>query len=98
MVLTDSDFRVIEINDAGLQISGLKREQVIGASILDFDVDTETSGRYELYQDIVNNKINNIVNEITLPESLGGKRVIVSVFPAGSGIGLILTDITGIEK
>jgi PAS domain S-box-containing protein len=98
MVLTDSDLRVIEINDAGLQISGLKREQVIGTSILDFDVDTESSGRYKLYQDIINNKIRNVVNEITLPKSLREKRVIVSVFPAGSGIGMVLTDITDIEK
>lgn len=98
MVLTDSDLKVIEINDAGLQISGLDREQVIGASILDFEVDTESSGRYELYQDLINNKISNVVNEINLPESLGGKRVVVSVFPAGSGIGMILTDITGIEN
>jgi PAS domain S-box-containing protein len=96
MVLTDSDLRVIEINDAGLRISGLKREQVIGNSILDFDVDTKVSGRYDLYKDIINNKISNVVNEVTLPESLGGKRVVVSVFPAGSGIGMVLTDITGI--
>jgi PAS domain S-box-containing protein len=98
LLLTDSEFRVIEINDAGLNITGLRREQVLGKHILDFPVDTRSSGRFDSYQDISNKKKPFTINEITLPLSLGGKRIIVSVFPAGSGIGMIITDISELEN
>jgi len=98
LLLTDSEFRIIETNEAGLKITGLSREEVIGKHILDFNKDTKKSGRYDLYQEIVKNKRKYTINEIKLPSELGGKRLIVSVFRAGPGIGMILTDISELEK
>jgi PAS domain S-box-containing protein len=94
LILFDSELMVIEINDAALKFTGLPREQVMGKHILDFNPDTMTSGRYASYQEILNKNIAHATNMVNLPPSLGGKRVITSVFSAGSGLGMIVTDIS----
>lgn len=94
LVLTDSELKVIEINDAALQLTGLSRLNVVGKHILDFLPDTEASGRYTSYQEIMNKEKPQTTNEVVFPSSLGGKRVIVSVFSAGAGLGMIVTDIS----
>jgi PAS domain S-box-containing protein len=94
LVLTDKDLNVIEINDAALNFTGLEREQVLGKHILDFLPDTETSGRYESYLKVIKEKGTQSINEVIFPPSLGGKKVIVSVFSAGEGLGMIVTDIS----
>ena len=98
LLLIDSELKVIEVNEAGLRISGLSRDEVLGKNILSFMEDTRNSGRFDTYLKILDRKISNVVNEITLPPELGGKRVIVSVFPAGSGLGMVLTDVSDLIK
>ena len=98
LMLTDSEFNVIEINDACLELTGLKREQVIGRHILEFNPETVPSGRYEAYKEIRDQKKPYLISEVILPSSLGGKHIIISVFPAGNGIGMIITDISELEK
>lgn len=70
----------------------------MGKHILDFTEDTISSGRFDSYQDILNKKKSVSINEITPPPSMGGKRIILSVFPTGSGIGMIATDISELKK
>jgi PAS domain S-box-containing protein len=98
LILTDSEFKVIEVNDAGLKVSGLSREEVIGKHILDFNPETLSTGRFEIYKEVRNKKRPFYIDEIKLPISLGGNRIILSVFPAGNGIGMIVTDISELEK
>ena len=98
LILTDSELKVIEINEAALKFTGLPREQVMGKHILDFNPDTMTSGRYASYQEILNKNTANTTNLVNLPPSLGGMNLIVSVFSAGSGLGMIVTDISELEE
>lgn len=95
MVLFDEDLMVLEINDAALQFTGLSRDQVVNAHIQDFRDNSDLAReQYSKYLEVLNHKIDNYIHDFVFPSHLGGKRVIVSVFAAGSGLGMVVTDIT----
>jgi PAS domain S-box-containing protein len=92
MVLTDENLRVIEVNEAALKISGLSRDEVMGSTILGYAKNSVDSEKYREFIELLNQNKPIIIKELTLPEEYGGKTIMLNLFPAGSGVGIIITE------
>jgi PAS domain S-box-containing protein len=93
-VLLDSELRIIEANEAAVKLVNATKEDVIGETLFKFDTKIVSSGRYEKYKKILEGKIPFFKTDILNSPLFGDKKVNVTVFGAGEGIGLIITDIT----
>ena len=95
MVLTDEKLRVIEVNDAALNIGRMSREEVMGSSILDYAKNSVDSDKYGIFLELLDQNRPFVINELVLPEEYGGKMIMLNLFPAGLGVGMIITEIEG---
>lgn len=93
-VLLDSELSILEVNEAAVKLANVTKKDVIGKNISEFDSEIISSGRYEKIKELLEGKIEFFNTGILESPLLGDKKVYVTVFRAGEGIGLITSDIT----
>jgi PAS domain S-box-containing protein len=93
-VLLDSELKILEANEAAVKLINASKEDVIGETLLKFDTEIVSSGRYEKYMQILEGKIPYFEIDVHGSPLLSNKKVHLLVFRAGEGIGLIIVDLT----
>jgi len=98
--LWNQNLDLIEINNSQLLLfpSGTKKEEVMGKNILEIFPDTEESGRHKIFKNVLKTGI--AINlESLIPNPKFGKRYwSLKAFKVGSGLGLIVNDVTLARK
>jgi len=93
-MLFDSELNQVDINDAAVKMIGQKKEAVIGKNILQLVPNVETTGRYGKYKEVLRSGTPIIIDDLNLHPESGHKHVSLKAFRVGSGLGMIITDIT----
>jgi len=89
--LLDSYLNLIEINEAGLKITGRKKEEVIGKNIADIVPGIKESGRYDKHMEVIKTGKPFIIEDHP-------SHSVLKSFKVGGGLGIIATDITEFKK
>jgi PAS domain S-box-containing protein len=96
--LLDPEMHFVEINEPGLAIFGLEREDVINEHAADIVSDIIESGRYDKYLEVLETGTPFFI-ETTMPQPDTDEiSVSLNAFKVGNGVGVILTDITQRKK
>lgn len=94
--LYDSNLNLIEINKSGLAMfpKGTKKEDIIGKSLFEMNPDFKDSERHKNYLKVIKTGIP-AINENYIPHpKWGDLHLSVRVFKVGTGLGMIVTDVT----
>jgi PAS domain S-box-containing protein len=94
-ILFDSDFYHLEMNKAALEITGLKRKDVIGRKLVDVLPDIKGTSRYDAYKKVIDTGVPYQIVDLTNHPLTGEKHIELKAFKVGEGLGVIFTDITG---
>ena len=97
-ILFDSELNHIEMNRAGLEITGLNREDVIGRNILEIVPGLKETGRYDEYKEVIKTGVPFEVSDFIPHLKFGDKHVELKAFKVGEGLGIIFRDITDHKK
>jgi len=93
-ILFDSELNHIEMNKAALEITGLKRKEVIGKNVIDTVPNIKESGRYHEYKKVIKTgvpfHIGDLANHPLTPE----RNIELKAFKVGDGLGINFSDIT----
>ncbi len=96
--LFDENFILLEINKAGMDLLGKKREELLGKNIKELAPDVELSGRLAKYKEVLLTgkpcHIEDYVFKTNSTESI----LITNAFKVGHGIGIVSVDITTRKK
>ena len=90
--LYDSQLRLIEFNEQATR-SGIN-ENMIGKHILEITNDIEKTGRYEEYLKVIETGKTFYREDIVGSNKDECRHVTIRAFKAGSGMGLIISDVT----
>lgn len=93
-ILFDAKFNCLMINKATLCTLGLKRDDVIGESILDVILNLRETGRYDQYKRVIETGEPFFIYDRVHHPTLGRKHLEVKAFKVGDGLGIIFTDIS----
>ena len=92
--LYDENMDLIEINQAGLDMFGVTREQVIGKNMVDLQMDDEAEAQLNQFRQVIKTG-EPLQQDQALEHPVHGVRYIqIKAFKVGSGMGLISSDIT----
>ncbi len=94
--LWDKNLNLVETNEAGLRTfaPGTKKTDVIGKNLLELVPTLKQTGRYERYLEVIRTAKPFYVDEVILDPKFGERRVAVTAFKVGDGLGMVVTDIT----
>ncbi|MDH5638952.1 MAG: EAL domain-containing protein, partial [Nitrospinota bacterium] len=92
--LYDSELNLIEINQAGLKMFGVAREQVIGKNMVDMQVGDEAESQINELRKVIETGEPYQHDQLLEHPIHGTRYVQIKAFKAGSGLGLISSDIT----
>ncbi len=92
--ILDSDLNFADCNEAGAHMLGLERADLIGKNITEVSPDVRQSGRYAEYRKVIRTGKPFFVDDLTFHPKLGNARLALRAFRVGSGLGIIITDIT----
>lgn len=98
LAIMDENFAIIDVNETLLRTFSFKREDVIGNSIKQISPDVETSGRIELYKEVLRTGKTIVLEEMKPHPSLGNFYFRIKVFKVGTGIGMVLKNITDLKN
>ena len=93
-ILFDSELYHLEMNKAALEITGLKRIDVIGKNLIDVLPNIKDTPRYNAYKKVMKTGEPFQVNDITQHPLTGDKNIELKAFKVGKGLGIIFTDVT----
>ncbi|NLX07979.1 MAG: PAS domain-containing protein [Phycisphaerae bacterium] len=96
--LFDSELNIVEVNEAGLRLSGRSREDLVGRHFSEVVPELRTSGRYSLYANVVRTGQPFYAEDVRVASAAGERRMAVKAFKVGDGMGLIMTDLTEIKE
>jgi len=93
-LIFDADLNLVSLNDNALKTRRSRRRKIIGKNVLELSANVRESGRYEKYLEVLRTgepcRIEDVVDRLD-----GEKKYrSVSIFPVGSGLGIIATDIS----
>ncbi len=88
--LFDSKMNFIDINEISRKSFGLPKEEIIGKNIIDLNPELKGSDRHKRYFEVIKTGQNLFLDELELKDRFYSIRA----FKAGSGMGMISTDIT----
>jgi PAS domain S-box-containing protein len=92
--LLDADLNFVEINSKALEFIGKQKIDIIGKNIADIVPDIKSSGRYEKHLEVIKTgKPFTIIDFIPNPV-FGDKHFVLNSFKVGSGLGVIVYDVT----
>lgn len=97
-VIFDEDFIFQEINETAQSKFRMNRDDVIGKHILDVYPSLENSGRYESYKKVIKSGEPFYAEDVTTTPESGSRTLIVKAFKVGTGMGMIISDITERKK
>ncbi|MDH4182831.1 MAG: PAS domain S-box protein [Nitrospinota bacterium] len=92
--LYDAGLNLIEINQAGLKTFGVTREEIIGKNILDLQRNGEAHVLIEKFRRVIQTGEPLEIVQSTERPVLGTRYIQIKAFKAGSGMGIISSDIT----
>lgn len=93
-ILFDSELYHLEMNKTALEITGLKRKDVIGRNLVDVMPDIKETPRYDAYKKVMHTGVPYQVTDLTNHPLTGDKHIELKAFKVGEGLGIIFTDIT----
>ncbi|MBI3220726.1 MAG: PAS domain-containing protein [Bacteroidetes bacterium] len=94
----DKDLNCLDVNDAFLKLYHYSREEVIGKNLCELSPDLKSSGRYDLYMDVIRTG-KAIIIDHTLPHPiLGNYHFRIRAFKVAEGLGLIVKDETDLAE
>lgn len=94
----DKDLNCLDVNDAFLKLYQSPRKAVIGKNLCDLSPDLQSSGRYELYKEVIRTgKPIDIHHSLPHP-ILGNYHFRIKAFKVGEGLGLIVKDVTDLAE
>ena len=92
-IMFDADMRLIEANDSWLQMTGFKREDVIGKHALEIYPALKETGRYDAYLKVL--ETGESIEYRAIMSVIGRDLILdASVFKAGDVLGLVTRDVT----
>jgi len=90
----DNDLRFVEVNDTWLQLTGHKKENVIGKNILEIYSGLEETRRYDAYLRVL--ETGEPVEFRGVVTNVGPGLIFdVSAFKTGDSLGVVARDVTG---
>ncbi|UCC12938.1 MAG: PAS domain S-box protein [candidate division WOR-3 bacterium] len=92
-VLLDEQLNVIDANEYVLKQFNKTKNSILGINIIDVSFDAWESGRYFEYLKVLETGKSFTVNAIAPPE-LGSRHLMLKAFKVGTGLGMIVRDIT----
>jgi len=100
-VLMDSKLNLSEVNETTLALlypAGTKKEDILGKNLLELVPDTKKRGEYQKFLEILKTGTPMVIEEVTFPAMYGDNRFKYKAFKVGSGLGMIISDITDRKK
>ncbi len=97
-ILLDSQLYHLEINRRALEITGLKRKNVIGKNLLDTVPNIKETDRYDEYLKVIKTGTPFYISDLISHPLTPDKHINLKAFKVGDGIGFIFTDITEQKK
>ncbi len=92
--LFDSKLNFIYVNKIARKVVSLPTEKIIGKSMIDLNPELKGSDRLKKYHDVVKTGQGLFIDEMTFENRIYS----IQAFKAGSGLGMISTDITKRKK
>lgn len=96
--LFDKDLNLIDVNENGLKTFHFKRGQIIGKHITELSPDNKSSGRLELYKEVLRTGVSHVIDEMKPHPSLGNMYFRIRAFKVSDGLGLISKNITDMKE
>jgi PAS domain S-box-containing protein len=96
--LLDSNLDFIEINRKALEIVGKQKIDIIGKNIADIVPDVKSSGRYEKYLEVIKTGKPFTIEDFIPHPVFGDRNFVLNSFKVGTGLGVIVYDITLLKK
>ena len=93
-ILFDSNLNYLEVNKSALEITGFKREEIIGKNIIDTFPNIKETGQYAEYKKVIETGSPVLIPDMTSNPLTGNKHIDFKAFKVGDGLGIIFTDIT----
>lgn len=90
----DEHLNCIDFNQAFLKIFKCKREDLIGKNLCEISPDLKSSGRYDIYKNVIKTGKSAEINQIQPHINIGDYYFRIKAFKVGEGLGLIVKDIT----
>ena len=95
-VLWDKELNLVEANEAAVKTfaPGARMTEMIGKNILELVPTLKKTGRHERYLEVIRTAKPFHVDDVILDPKFGERRVAVTAFKVGDGLGMVVTDIT----
>jgi len=93
-LIFDKELNLLEINNPGLKILGMSKENMIDKNILEISLGLEKTGRYDKYLKVLKTGEPLHIDDLIPHPKFGDIYISVSVFKVGEGLGIIFSDIT----
>ncbi len=92
--ILDKDLNYIDVNETFLKTLRFKRDEIIGKNITEIFPDIKSSGRLEIYKEVIRTGKTFTLDNVKLHPSLGNINIHIKAFKVGSGLGISGKDIT----
>ena len=93
-MIFDKELFLLEINNPGLKILSMSKENMIDKNILEISPGLKKTGRYEEYLKVLKTGEPFHIDEMIPHPKFGEIYMSLSAFKAGEGLGIIFSDIT----
>jgi hypothetical protein len=94
----DKNLNLIDVNTAFLKGLRFEKKDIIGKNINEISPDCKSSGRYKIYEEIIQTGKPFVTDQLRLHPSLGSIYLRLSAFKVGDGLGISSKDITDLRE
>jgi len=98
ILIYDEKLNLLEINEAGLQLFKMNRNQVIGENIKTLFPDVQRTGRLKEYKAVLNGGNPFISEDVSQSKKFGSKQFSVRASVTTQGLAIVTRDITALKK
>lgn len=96
--LFDKDLNFVDVNEAFLKPLHFKRDDIIGKNITEISPDIKSSGRFNIYKEVIRTGKTIVIDEVKPHPSLGNFYARVKAFKVGDGLGIVTKNITDLKE
>jgi PAS domain S-box-containing protein len=97
-ILWDKDLNCLDANESFLKMHNLQRSEIAGKNMTCISPDVVTSGRLELYKEVLRTGRTLVLDEIKSVTESGTRYFHIKAFKVGDGLGLVIKDITNVKE